>query len=289
MSRTDAERARPERTRDDRVLRITRIVALLLLPFLIIAVILLFGFPDRTGELFAWPITPPLTAYLLASAYVGGIWVFARIVRARRWHRVVVAFPPVIVFTAALLIATLLHLDRFSQNLSFYTWFVLYITTPFVTAWLMWLQRGRDDGEPEIPDSRVPMVVRVLLILVGVASLLTGVVLFVIPTFVIPFWAWDVTPLTARVLGAVLSLPGVVSLWFLRDARWSSFRIVFQAQLVSLIAIGCSLFAGRDALHWDRPATPGFLALLGIAFVGYLALYVAMELRLRRAAASPGP
>ncbi|MCR2764213.1 hypothetical protein NQ152_11935 [Microbacterium sp. zg.B48] len=286
MSQTDAEPVRPARVRDDRVLRITRIVALLLLPFLIVAVILLSVFPDRTGELFAWPIAPPLSAYLLASAYVGGIWVFARIVRTRRWHRVVVAYPPVIVFTSALLVATLLHLDRFSQNVSFYTWFVLYLTTPFLTAWVWWLQRGRDDGEPESSDARVPIVVRGIMVVVGLASLMTGAVLFLVPNIVIPLWAWDVTPLTARVLGAVLSLPGVVSLWFLRDTRWSSFRIVFQAQIVSLIAIGCSLFAGRDALHWDRPATPGFLALVGIAFVGYVALYVGMEVLRRRDAAS---
>ncbi len=78
-------------------------------------------------------------------------------------------------------------------------------------------------------------------------------------------------------LGAVLSLPGIVAVGFLRDDRWSSFRILFQAQLVSLVAIVCSLIAGREALHWDRPATPAFLALIAVAFVGYAALTVAME------------
>ena len=112
---------------------------------------------------------------------------------------------------------------------------------------------------------------------VGAASLVTGAVLFLAPTLVIPVWAWDLTPLTAQVIGAVLSLPGVVAIGFLRDDRWSSFRVLFQAQLVSLVAIVCSLIAGRDALHWDRPATPAFLALIGVAFVGYLTLTVAME------------
>ena len=83
-------------------------------------------------------------------------------------------------------------------------------------------------------------------------------------------------------LGAVLSLPGVVAVGFLRDDRWSSFRILFQAQLVSLVAIVCSLIAGREALHWDRLATPAFLALIAVAFIGYAALTVAMEARIRR-------
>ena len=266
----------------DRVLRVTRIVAIVILPFLVIAAVLLYAFPDRTGELFAWPITPPLTAYMLASAYVGGIWFFIWVAISRRWHRVAPGFPAVVVFAGALLIATLLHLDRFSQNLSFYTWITLYATTPFLVAWLWWMQRRSDDGRLEEPDARVPRAVRAIMIAVGAASLLTGAVMFVAPALVIPVWAWDLTPLTARVTGAVLSLPGVVALWFLRDDRWSSFRILFQAQLLSLIAIVCSLVAGRDALHWDRPATPAFLGLVAVAFAGYAALTVAMELRIRR-------
>ena len=117
---------------------------------------------------------------------------------------------------------------------------------------------------------------------VGAASLVTGVVLFIAPTLVIPLWAWDLTPLTARVLGAVMTLPGVVAIGFLRDDRWSSFRIVFQAQLVSLVAIIGSLIVGRDALHGDRPATPAFLTLIAAAFLGYSALTIVMELRMRR-------
>lgn len=267
----------------DRVLPVTRAVAVVIVPFLVVAAILLFGFPSRTGELFAWAIDPPLSAYMLASAYVGGIWFFTGVAVTKRWHRVAPGFPAVVVFAGALLLATLLHLDRFSQNLSFFTWVLLYATTPFVVAWLWWMQRLADDGAPEVSDSRVPRVVRGIMLAVGAASLATGAAMFLAPSLVIPLWAWDLTPLTARVLGAVLSLPGIVAIGFVRDDRWSSFRILFQAQLVSLTAIICSLIAGRDALHADRPATPAFLALIGVAFAGYAALTIAMEVQTRRA------
>jgi uncharacterized membrane protein HdeD (DUF308 family) len=164
---------------------------------------------------------------------------------------------------------------------------VLYATTPFAVAVLWWLQRRSDDGAAEARDARVPLGVRVVMLMVGAASLVTGAIMFLSPTLVIPIWAWDLTPLTARVLGAVLSLPGVVAAGFLRDDRWSSFRILFQAQLISLVAIVCSLIAGRDALHWDRVATPAFLALIAIAFVGYAVLTLTMEFRIRRAPAQP--
>ena len=277
----------PAEAGSDRVLPATRIVAVVIVPFLVIAATLLFAFPDRTGELFAWAIDPPLSAYILASAYVGGIWFFVWVALTRRWHRVAPGFPAVVVFAGALLVATLLHLDRFSQNLPFAAWITLYATTPFVVAWLWWMQRRSDDGELEASDARVPRPVRAIILAVGAASLVTGAVMFLAPTLVIPVWAWDLTPLTARVLGAVLSLPGVVAVGFFRDDRWSSFRILFQAQLVSLFAIVCSLIAGRDALHWDRLATPAFLALIGVALVGYAALTISMELRLRRSPALP--
>jgi hypothetical protein len=270
----------------DRILRVTRVVAVVIVPFLVVAAFLLFVFPERTGELFAWAIAPPLSAYMLASAYIGGIWFFVGVAATRRWHRVAPGFPAVVVFAGALLVATLLHLDRFSQNISFYTWVVLYATTPFLVAWLWWMQRRSDDGRLEAADWRVPRAVRGVMLTVGAASLITGAVMFLAPSLVIPIWAWELTPLTARVVGAVLSLPGVVAIGFLRDDRWSSFRILFQAQLVSLIAIICSLIAGREALRWDRLATPAFLALIAIAFVGYAALTAAMEIRIRRS--SPG-
>jgi hypothetical protein len=156
---------------------------------------------------------------------------------------------------------------------------VLYATTPFAVAVLWWVQRGRDDGRAEASDARIPRWVRGGMLVVGVASLVTGAVLFFAPELVIPVWAWELTPLTARVMGAVLSLPGVVAVGLVRDDRWSSFRVLFQAQLASLVAIIGSLIAGRDALLWSRPATPAFLALVAVAFVGYLAVVIAMERR----------
>ena len=271
----------------DRVLPVTRVVALVIVPFLVAAAFLMFVFPARTGELFAWAIAPPVSAYMLGSAYIGGIWFFLGVAVTERWHRVAPGFPAVVVFAGGLLVATLLHLDRFSQNISFSTWIVLYATTPFAVAWLWWMQRRSDDGRLDVPDSRVPRPVRGVMLAVGAASLVTGAVMFLAPSLVIPFWAWELTPLTAQVLGAVLSLPGIVAIGFLRDDRWSSFRILFQAQLVSLVAIICSLIAGWEALLWDRLATPAFLALIAVAFIGYAAMTAGMEIRIRRSSAGP--
>lgn len=268
---------------DDRVLAATRWVAIAILPFLAVAAFLLFAFPSRSGELFAWAIDPPLSAYLLASAYTGGIWFFLRVAAARRWHHVAHGFPAVVVFAGALLVATLLHLDRFSQNLSFAAWMALYATTPFVIALLAILQRRQDPRTPDARDVEIPRAARYGLAAVGLAAFALGAVLFCAPAAAIDVWAWPLTPLTAQVTGAVLSLTGVVNAGLMWDSRWSAFRALFQAQLLSLVAIAVSLVAGRDALLWDRPITPVFVTLVAVALAGYAAFALWCEARMRRA------
>ncbi|GAA1982855.1 hypothetical protein [Microbacterium pumilum] len=274
--------AEPRAAADDRVLPATRWVAAAVIPFLVIAAFLLYIFPARTGELFAWPIDPPLSAFVLASAYVGGIRFFIGIVFARAWHHVRRGFPAVVVFAGALLIATLLHLDRFSTNLPFAAWMVLYATTPFIIAVLAVVQRPRDPGTPDRPDVVIPRFARVGLAAVGACAFIAGAMVYLAPSTAASVWAWELTPLTAQVTGAVLSLTGVVNAGLLWDDRWSAFRILFQAQLVSLAAIALSLVVAREDLLWDRPMTPAFVGLVGVALVTYAAFTLMCELRLRR-------
>lgn len=269
--------------RPDTILRTTRVVAVVIVPFLVIAAFLLYVFPTRTGELFAWPIDPPLSAYLLASAYVGGIWFFVRVALSVRWHRVQHGFPAVAVFAGALLVATLLHLDRFSANLSFWTWITLYATTPFVVIVLAIVQRRYAQRAPEPHDVVIPVWAARVLAGIGAVAFVFGAAVFLAPGFAATFWAWDITPLTGRVTGAVLSLTGVVNAALLWDRRWSSFRILFQAQLLSLAAIGLSLVVRSGDLHPERPFTFVFIALVAGALVTYGGFTAWCEARARRA------
>jgi hypothetical protein len=261
----------------------TRVVALIILPFLVVASVLLVGLPTRTDALFAWTIAPPFTAMLLGAAYVGGIVYFVGVLRLRAWHRVQYGIPAVFLFATLLGVATLLHWDRFhAGHLSFIVWATLYVTTPVLIAIVWVLQRTADSGAEDEPDVRIPRAARGIFAALGLASLLAGGVLFASPELLLGVWAWDVTPLTARVVGAILTLPGTVNAWMLVDARWSSFRWMMRAELVSLGFILLALVVwGRD-LHGDRIATPLFLATIGAAVLGYLALYLYCERHLRQ-------
>jgi len=71
--------------RDDHVLVSTRLIALVIVPFLLrVRHPLLL--PSHTARLFAWPIKPTMTSMMLASAYLGGAYFFVRVLWVRHWN-----------------------------------------------------------------------------------------------------------------------------------------------------------------------------------------------------------
>jgi hypothetical protein len=260
------------------VLPVTRWLAVVILPFLVVASAILYLVPGYTDQLFAWTIRPPLSAMFLGAAYIGGIWFFARVLRAPSWHSVRYGFPAVVLFATLLAVATFLHWDRFHfGHVSFVAWVVLYVTTPVVV--LAVCVANWRTGAPAAPrrDYVVPRLPRVLLAVIGASALVCGAVLFVFPAAAVDAWAWQLTPLTARVLGAILTLPGAVNLWMLADARWSSFRLIVQAELVSLAAIVGALVAARADLLWARPVTTLLVVGLVFSLLAFAAFWVYCE------------
>ena len=286
MSDTAPGTEAPERHRagpEDRVLPFTRVLAYVLIPFLVAASFLLIVLPGGTEQHFAWTIQPPLTAMLLGSAYAGGIWFFIQVAVQRRWHRVRHGFPAVLLFATLLAIATFVHWDRFHfGHISFITWVVLYVTTPVLVLVALILNLREDDRMPEGDAVEIPAPWRWVLALVGAAATVTGLVLFALPSLLIDAWAWDVTPLTARIVGAVLTLPGMVNVWMLWDDRWSAFRRVFQAQLVSLAFILIAIAVRFGDFAWERPAAWMFATGIVVSAAVYTLFYVSLERRATR-------
>src|SRR4030081_1727175 len=131
--------------RDDHIARETRLLSALVIPFLVTAFAILYFQPNDTGRLFAWPITPAMTSFLLGSAYIGGAYFFLRVILDPRWHHIWVGFLPVTTFATLMLIATLLHWDKFSHgNPAFWAWISIYATTPFLVAGV-WLRNRNAD------------------------------------------------------------------------------------------------------------------------------------------------
>jgi hypothetical protein len=78
----------------------------------------------------------------------------------------------------------------------------------------------------------MPRLVRLVIGIVGGLTLLTSIFLFLQPGFMISTWPWQLTPLTARVMGALFALTGVGELSIALDVRWSATRIALQSQML---------------------------------------------------------
>jgi len=237
------------RDRSD-VMRATRWLAAFIIPFLILAILALLGFPDDTRDNFAWNIQPPLTAMVLGATYAAGIWFFVRVIQAQRWRQVRVGFPAIGSFATLLGITTFLHWDRFiHQNPGFVGWTALYITTPFLVFGAWFLQR-RIDSDRHLPESTFPPPVRLVLGALGAGEIALAVALFVAPTDIGQVWPWTVTALTGRSLAAIFTLSGVVSLEIARDGRWSVARYLLEAQAIWLGVVLVSIVRDLADFHF---------------------------------------
>ncbi len=231
-------------TRVDRVRRSTRVLALVIVPFLVAAFVICYLMPTRTLELFAWGIRPPLTAMLLAAVYIGGAFFFVRVAIARTWSAVALGFPPVALFASMLGVTTVLHWEKFTHgHISFIAWAVLYFTTPFLVVAVAAINaqaaRVADVAEPKLSN-----VIRGVLGGSGVAELLLAAGLFLAPDWLARMWPWMVTPLTARTLAAVYAL-GLANVLIAMDGRASRVRLQLEVQAVMLVLIAIAAIVRR--------------------------------------------
>lgn len=272
--------------RDDRVLLYTRGLSLFIVPFLIVAFVILYLFPGHTARLWAWTIPVSMTSMVLASAYLGGAYFFLRVLGETHWHSVGTGFLAVTAFASLLGVATLLHWDKFAHDhLAFWLWAGLYCAAPFLVIGA-WLLNRRYAAPVAVDDVLLRPVERGVIAVVGLVALVQGIVMFVAPSSVIDLWPWPLTPLTCRVVAAVFCLGAAgVGAWL--DPRWTSVRLMLQVEVVmlTLMLVGAvrarGELIGSRALAW--PLLIGIVALL----VGSAYLWATYELHDPRHLAHP--
>jgi hypothetical protein len=141
------------------------------------------------------------------------------------------------------------------------------------------VNRGREDRRTG-DDVLLPEATARVIGVVGVLAVVTGLFLFLVPGAAIAIWPWKLTPLTARVMGALFTL-GLAAVGAFRERRWSAAKLLVQVEVVMLVLLLASGlraagdFAPGNVLTW----------LFAVGFVGVLAasigLYVQMERRTR--------
>ncbi len=269
--------------RDDRIYPVTRWVLGAVIVVLILAFSALYLDPQHTKENFAWNIQPPITAVYMGAGYISGAYMFVFAVFGRKWHRVRNSLLPVSTFATAMLVTTLLHLDRFTQNsLAFILWFAIYIITPFLVPWLWYNNLRTDPGTPEPEDKIVPLWTRRLFGLADAVMILFWIANFIDPALLMSFWVWKLTPLTSRVMSSWGMLLGVGGLVLFFEPRWSAWKYNIQS-----IALWQALMVLGSLLHRqdfnNGVLLNGYFIAIILVLAALCLFYVWMELGTRGA------
>jgi hypothetical protein len=268
-------------SRDDAVLPATRALSAFIVPFLVVAFVVLYGLPGDTDRLFAWTIAPPMTPMTLGAVYLGGAYFFVRAFRAVEWHTIKAGFVAVGTFASLMGVATIVHWDRFNHDhVAFWLWAGLYFTTP-VLVWGVWVANRRRGTVAQPGDVVLPGPARMVMGATGALAVTAGLFLFLLPSQAIDVWPWTITPLTSRVLGATFML-GVAGLGVVTDARWSAVRLMLEVQILMLSLI---LLAAARA-HADLDSSNPLTWLLLAGFAGAVGSAAVLTVTMKRAGAA---
>ena len=223
-----------------------RFVRFVALPLLFIAGVQLYILSEQTEYYFAWTISLPLTAAFLGAGY----WAAIGYAYMNWWDDPVVAARSAgltaIAATLILGIVTFLHLDKFHLNspalftrFVTWVWIIVYVVTPFIFLWV-WITYGRSKDE-SIGAKPFPTWVRAGNLFLAFLTISAGVLLFFTPNFIIPFWPWELTPLTAQAMSAWFLAYGLACVSINRENNTSNTlggRIsLFAFSLLELIAL----------------------------------------------------
>lgn len=261
---------------------------------LVVAAVLVFlaglqltVFPTRTAEWFSWTIDVPMTAVFLGAAYWSSAVLEVAGARSRTWGRARLTVWTVLAFTVLTLVVTLVHLDKFhlgpehpaTARAVAWGWLAIYAGVPLAMVTGLVLQ-ARAGGTSTGADGVRPLPSGLRWLLVGLAALLlaSGVALLLAPEWAAEAWAWPLTPLTARAIGAWLVGLG----WAAAHARLvddaSSVRPVGLTGAAFVVLEVVALLRYGDALDWS-----GWQAAAYVAGLVWIALVSAWILALRAA------
>ncbi len=256
--------------------RTRRTAALVIMPVLFAAWVILFLFPTRTDQLWAWTIRPTMSAITMGAGYLGGVWFFWRVARASSSHQVAGGLLAATAFTTLLGVTTVLHWDRFNHDhVSFWAWaFLYFVAPPFL---LVLFLANRPSSSAMAGGDLLPSWVARLLGGAGIVQLVAAVVWFAVPDAFRGRTPWSLTPLTSRSLASFVAFTGAFLSWALVDRRFTALQAGIEAVTVGLAATAIGAVVARDDFTGPLGARAGYTAGLALLVGGLVALQVRMR------------
>lgn len=255
--------------RTDRGMRVLLVVAAGLV---FLAGLQLFGFPDRTADWFSWTMQAPMTAVFLGASYWSSAVLEVAGARAGSWREARLSVWTVLVFTVLTLVVTLVHLDLFhlgahhpaSARAVTVGWLAIYVLVPVAMVLLIWRQAGAPGAVVPAERERPPRGLRVLLAVIAAALLGLGVALLLAPLDAAQLWAWPLTELTGRAIGAWLVGLGWAAAHAVVADDLPSMRPLGLTGVTFVVLQGVALLRYGDALAWSTAPAVGYVAGLAV-------------------------
>ena len=228
-----------------------------------VAGFLLFPLAEETDRFFSWTIEPPLTAAFMGAAYWAAFVLIGWAARAASWEVARPTLVPVTAIAVLLLVATLIHLDKFDLDSLFgWFWLIVYCAVPPVLAVFVWAQLRRP-APPPPPAHPIPAPLRAALVLQALVMGGVGCVMYIEPSTAGDLWPWALTPLTARAVSAFLIGFALAAAYAAADNGLERFAgaAYAYATLGALELLAAAIFSGdfdgsaRTALYLAFTAT----------------------------------
>ncbi|MFJ6357493.1 hypothetical protein [Pseudarthrobacter oxydans] len=238
-----------------------------------LAGLVLFVFPLRTAEWFAWTVNPPMTAVFLGAAYWSAAGLEVTGARSASWESARLAVWPVFVFTTLTLGVTLLHLDRFHLSpengtlaqIATWAWLAIYAMVPVAMLVVSWMQiRSRRPAPTSVTAGRPVLPPALRLLMAGIAGVLLcyGVALLAVPAYAAAWWPWTLSELTARAVGAWMVGLGWSAAQGQSSADLRTVRPVALTSVAFVILQALALLRYGGALAWPSAPAIGFVTVL---------------------------
>ncbi|HLO33959.1 MAG TPA: hypothetical protein VK249_32730 [Anaerolineales bacterium] len=273
--------------RDDRLILLTRAT---LWPLAVLSAIfgpMLFFFPSRTDILWSWQIRPDMSAVVVGAGYVFGAFSITTLLLKNQWHALNIAIWGTWLFSIAMLLATLIHLDRFFVGtLRFYIWFIVYLALPFALPVSWWLNRRT--STPRQPEDLIfGSSIRYIGLVGGLLFLGFGLFMFMNPPGAATIWPWQLTSLMSRVLGGWVMFIGAGAAVIYFEPRYSAYRALLPSLIVWDIALLVGSLLHLDNFDFTRTSSWVWFLYLILATLGTLVLLGTFEYRHRQRTGHP--
>lgn len=232
----------------------------------------LYLVPQNSEEYFSWSVQPALSAAFLGGAYLAAAVIEFSAARQRVWANARIAVPAVLVFTLLTLFITLGNNDQYNygapgfvQSFGTWAWLVVYVVVPPIMTIVLVVQLLRGGSDP-IRSRPIPVALRGILAVGGVALLAGGILLLIDPGAASWMWPWPVSSLTGRAFGAWMVGFGIAMVQISWEADWKRARpattgagVLGALQLVAVLRY-------VDVPAWDDPQPWVYVAVM-VSFV----------------------